>query len=243
MRILIIADIHANLVALESVLAAAGTVDDIWCLGDIVGYGPRPRECVERVRSLATEVSVVGNHDWACLGRAALEGFNPIAQYALRWTIAQLGREHLAYLEGLPNRVISGACTIVHGSPRNPVWEYVYNAHLAAVNFNYFDTAICFFGHTHVPFVIREREALRGLPPYAPRHGDRIQLGDDRYMINPGAVGQPRDGDPRAAYAIFDPDEGVVSFHRAHYAIEQVQEDMRTAGLPEPLIRRLALGV
>mgnify|MGYP001049652195 CR=1 FL=1 len=243
MRILIIADIHGNLVALESVLSAAGSVDEVWCLGDIVGYGPRPAECVERVQVIARDVSVVGNHDWACLGRAALESFNPIAQYALRWTIAQLGREHLAYLEGLPNRMISGTSTVVHGSPRNPVWEYVYNAHLAAVNFSYFDTPVCFFGHTHVPFVIREQEALHGLPPYAPRHGDRIQLAGDRYMINPGAVGQPRDGDARAAYAIYDPDEGAVSFYRTLYPVEEVQEEMRDAGLPEPLVRRLALGL
>src|SRR5579875_652372 len=160
MVILVISDIHANLVALEAVLADAGTVDEIWSLGDIVGYGPKPRECLDLVRSLNPTISVVGNHDYAAIGRISLADFNPIARSASQWTATQLDLDHVQYLEGLPLKQTSGDVTIVHGSPRFPIWEYVYNARVAAKNFSAFDSELCFLGHTHVSMYVTEREAL-----------------------------------------------------------------------------------
>jgi predicted phosphodiesterase len=121
MRILIVSDLHGNVEALEAVLAAAAAFDRVWCLGDVVGYGPRPRECVERIHELAGPACVLGNHDAACLGRVPLEGFNPVARYALRWTMLQLGPEHRAYLESLPEKLVFDEVTLVHGSVRAPV--------------------------------------------------------------------------------------------------------------------------
>jgi predicted phosphodiesterase len=148
MRVLIVSDIHANLVALETVLDAAGTVAAIWNLGDIVGYGPRPRECVDRLIALQPAYSLIGNHDWACIGRLPLDEFNPVARFATYWTTAQLQSDHMRYLEELPNRVIEDDFMLVHGSPRHPVWEYVTTARIALPNFELFDAPVCFLGHT-----------------------------------------------------------------------------------------------
>lgn len=243
MRILVLTDVHANLVALEAVLDDAGRVDDVWSIGDIVGYGPRPRECVELVRILTPNVSVIGNHDWASIGRLSLEDFNPVARFASYWTTTQLSAEHLQYLESLPNRMIDQDWTVVHGSPSHPIWEYIYNARVAAANFPAFDTRLCFIGHTHVPLYIREEEALAGVAPHHPGDGDVLDVSAGRFFINPGSVGQPRDGDPRAAYAIYEPEARRVIFRRVEYRVADTQRDMRAAGLPESLVSRLAVGV
>ncbi len=243
MRILVISDVHANLVALETVLDAAGPVDDIWSLGDIVGYGPRPRECVDLVRTLAPNISITGNHDWACIGRLSLEEFNPVARYASYWTISQLTSKHVDYLESLPNRVIDHEWTIVHGSPRHPVWEYVYNARIAALNFPQLDTRLCLLGHTHVQLYISEDDARANVAPHQPIDGEVLDLSTGRYMINPGSVGQPRDGDPRAGFAILEPDEQRITFRRVAYDVRATQAQMQAAGLPDSLAARLAVGV
>lgn len=245
MKILIISDVHANLVALESVLSAMEDtqIDDIWSLGDIVGYGPRPCECVERVQSLAPNVSIIGNHDWAAIGRLNLDEFNPVARYASYWTTMKLHAEHIQYLESLPNRMIENDWTIVHGSPQHPVWEYVYNARIASINFGFYDTRICFLGHTHIQLYITEEAAHSNVQPTQPRDGDVIDVSTGRIMINPGSVGQPRDGDPRAGCAIFDPDEMTVTFRRVAYDVEETQRQLQDEGLPDSLIMRLAMGV
>jgi diadenosine tetraphosphatase ApaH/serine/threonine PP2A family protein phosphatase len=243
MRILILSDVHANLPALSQVLAAAGPVDDIWSLGDIVGYGPKPRECIELLRGIAPNVSVIGNHDWASIGRLPLEDFNPVARFTSYWTTMQLDAEHLRYLESLPNRMIDKDWTIVHGSPRHPIWEYVYNARIAALNFPLFDTRICFVGHTHVQLYIREEEANANLSPHHPRDGEVLDVSSGRILINPGSVGQPRDGDNRAAFAIYEPKRNRLTFRRVAYPIEETQEQMREQGLPDSLINRLAHGI
>lgn len=243
MRVLIVADIHGNLEALEAVLAAAGSVDRVWCLGDVVGYGPRPRECVERIRELAGATTVLGNHDAACLGRLPLDGFNPVARYALRWTMQQLGPEERAFLEGLPERLVLADVTLVHGSLRAPVWEYIFTTEQAIATFDLLGTRLCFFGHTHVPFVLREDAARRGRPPTRPVDGDVLEVATGRFLINPGSVGQPRDGDPRAAFALWEPDRQLVTFRRVPYNIPAVQAEMRRAGLPAFLIERLAIGL
>jgi diadenosine tetraphosphatase ApaH/serine/threonine PP2A family protein phosphatase len=243
MPILIVSDVHANLVALEAVLEAAGTYDEIWNLGDIVGYGPRPRECIERVVELSPQYSLTGNHDWAAIGRLPLDEFNPAARFATYWTTAQLQSTHMEYLEGLPNRVIESWFMLVHGSPRHPVWEYVTSARVALPNFELFDSPVCFLGHTHVQMFISEDDARRGVAPHQPAEGDVLEIGATKLMVNPGSVGQPRDNDPRAAFALFDPQLGQVQFRRVEYDIAETQAQMETAGLPRPLITRLALGV
>jgi predicted phosphodiesterase len=243
MRILVISDVHANLVALETVLAEIGPVDDIWSLGDIVGYGPRPRQCVERVREIAPNMSVIGNHDWASIGRLDLSDFNPVARYASYWTTMQLSSEHLEYLESLPNRMIESEWTLVHGSPQHPVWEYVYNARIAAANFAFFDTQLCFLGHTHIQLYISEEAAMSNTAPHQPRDGEQLDVSAGRFMINPGSVGQPRDGDPRAGCAIFEPEQMRVTFFRIPYCVEETQSQMQEVGLPESLVLRLGMGV
>jgi diadenosine tetraphosphatase ApaH/serine/threonine PP2A family protein phosphatase len=245
MKVLIISDIHANLVALERVLAATADeeVDDIWSLGDIVGYGPKPRESVELIQKICPNVSLIGNHDWAAIGRLDLDDFNPVAKYASYWTTMQLSADHLDYLESLPNRMIEDDWTLVHGSPQHPVWEYVYNARIAAINFGFFDTRICFIGHTHIQLYITEEAANDNIQPKQPRDGEVIDVSNERIMINPGSVGQPRDGDPRAGCAIFDTDEMTVTFHRIAYDIEKTQQQLREVNLPDSLVMRLAMGV
>jgi diadenosine tetraphosphatase ApaH/serine/threonine PP2A family protein phosphatase len=243
MAILIVSDVHANLVALEAVLRAAGEYDDIWNLGDIVGYGPRPRECVDRMRGLEPGASLTGNHDWAAIGRLTLDEFNPVARFATYWTTAHLSADHMTYLEGLPNRVITDEWMLVHGSPRHPIWEYVYTTRVAKQNFEFFDSPICFLGHTHIQLFISEEMAVRGAAPIQPTDGQVLDVSSGRYIVNPGSVGQPRDSNPHAAFALFDPEGGTVTFRRTKYDISETQAQMEVAGLPRTLITRLALGV
>lgn len=242
MRVLVLADVHSNLAALEAVLAAAGSFDQVWCLGDIVGYGSRPRECVEQIRVLAGPTTVLGNHDAACLGRLPLDGFNPVARIALRWTMQQLGEEERAFLEGLPEKLVLPEITLVHGSLRAPIWEYLFTTEQAQENFPLLTTRLCFFGHTHVPFLLSEEAAQRGEPPYHPHDGETRELRGGRFLVNPGSVGQPRDGDPRAAFMLWEPERQCITFRRVAYNIPAVQEEMRALGLPELLIERLAFG-
>jgi len=242
MRILLITDIHANLVALEAVVKDAGEVDAIWCLGDVVGYGPRPNECCAWVAQHA-DITVVGNHDWASLGRIDLDDFNESARQSTAWTIDQLTEVWKGWLDALPNRFIEGDITLVHGSPRHPVWEYLLRPAQAVANFEYFDTDICFVGPTHAPVIFQESQVQRGEPGYPPPPGESIALTSGRYIVNPGSVGQPRDGDPRAAYAIYDPETRQIEFRRLSYDIALTQRQMREAGLPERLIARLAMGM
>jgi predicted phosphodiesterase len=242
MRVLIIADIHANFVALQAVVEDAGPVDVVWCLGDVVGYGPCPNECVEWVAEHAA-ATVVGNHDWAALGRLDPSEFNDAAYAATMWTIETLTPQAHDWLESLPNRYIEGDLTLVHGSPRHPVWEYVQRPATAAANFPFFDTDLCFIGHTHVPVIFPEELARKGEAIYQPPVGEIIALNHGRYLVNPGSVGQPRDGDPRAAYALFDPDTREIEFRRLAYDVKQTQCQMQEEDLPPSLIARLAKGL
>lgn len=241
MRVLIVGDIHANLVAFEAVLAASrSSYDYVWCLGDLVGYGPRPRECIALLRSLP-HLCVIGNHDYAAIGQLRLDDFNPVAQRSAVWTTATLTIDDIEWLELLPSRVIDETVTLVHGSPRQPAWEYIYEPGAARVNFELIDTSLCFIGHTHICSLFQEDEVEFGVMRQ-PRCGDRYRPRQGRAIINPGSVGQPRDGDPRAAYAIFDTESMVTEFHRVEYDITATQLQMGAIGLPEPLIKRLAIG-
>lgn len=242
MNILILADIHANLAALEAVLAAAGTVDAVWNLGDSVGYGPRPVETLAQLATLEPQVSLVGNHDLAAVGLLDLATFNAWARAAARWTAAQLGRDDVGWLTSLPGMTVTDQATLAHGSPRDPIWEYVTTAEIAAGNWPYFNTPICWVGHTHVPAVAwrdeRGHTQLRGF-----RDGESVELAVGEWLINPGSVGQPRDGDPRASFAVLDTDAGRATNHRVAYDVSLTQQQMVSAGLPGRLIERLSFGV
>ncbi|MEA3459769.1 MAG: metallophosphoesterase family protein, partial [Chloroflexota bacterium] len=185
MRYLVISDIHSNLAAFEAVLADAGEYDKVWCLGDLVGYGPRPNECIERLRQL-DHVCVAGNHDWAAIGKLDLEDFNADARRACLWTRKTLSPENWKFLESLPERLEFPDLdfTLVHGSPRHPIWEYILSPFTAEANFAHFDTRFCLVGHTHVPTVFRQR-------PWDPGElSNPLHLGEERLIINPGSVGQ-----------------------------------------------------
>ena len=240
MPILIISDIHANLAAFEAVLAdAEGQWDTIWCLGDIIGYGPNPNECVDLLRKF-NHISLSGNHDWAVLGKLDINSFNDEAQVAVRWTQSVLRDDVRSYMSSLPTTLLKDPFTLVHASPRQPVWEYILDAYTAAVNFSYFDTPYCLVGHTHVPgtFVQENKRILVRQPKY----NQVNTLPETRRIINPGSVGQPRDSDPRAAYALLDLNENTWEYRRVDYPIEQTQEQMREAGMPDKLVTRLEHG-
>jgi predicted phosphodiesterase len=243
MRVLVVSDIHSNRVAFETVLEAAGSFDALWCVGDTIGYGPMPNECVALIMQHAT-VAIVGNHDLASLGMIDLSDFNPDARRANIWNGAQLTPEYREYLQKLqPAAMIDGQFEMAHGSPREPIWEYLLHEEQALDNFQVFDAQVCLIGHSHVPliFVLSPEGHCRRV---LPRHGARLELSShDRYFINPGSVGQPRDQDPRAAYAILDTEAGVVRFFRIEYDIARTQQQMRELNLPPALWQRLKVGM
>ena len=241
-RALIVSDIHSNLEAFQAVIddcEGRGGFDQIWSLGDLIGYGPDPAACIDLIRS-HEERSVAGNHDLASVGRLSLEAFNEHASAANKWTSTQISKEQADYIRGLPLRIEQWGFTLVHGSPRDPVWEYVISAPAAVASFLHFDTERCLVGHSHIPFLCRPREdsaAFLEFPLDTPVH-----LDGDRIIINPGGVGQPRDGDPRASYAVYDDADGVIVHHRVEYDVESTQAKMEERGLPRYLIARLAHG-
>ena len=241
MRILVVSDIHGNLGALRTVLAAAGTVDAVWCLGDTVGYGPEPDACVQAVRELP-HAAVAGNHDCAAVGTLDIAGFNPDAAAAARWTGSRLTPEIHAYLADLPLTRVEDKFTLVHGSPRDPLWEYLLQSRDAEANFAHFETAYCLVGHTHVPAVAVWRGGRVGMDHVS--DGDELDLGEAgaRFILNPGSVGQPRDRDPRAAYLVLDTGALRATWHRVAYDIASTQRLMEEHGLPRRLIERLAVG-
>lgn len=242
MRVLIISDIHANLTAFETVLDhAKGQWDYVWCLGDVVGYGPDPNECVDLLKTLP-HLCLAGNHDWAALGRLDVRTFNPDARKAVQWTQDTLTRENTAYLEALPVAFVIGEYTLVHASPREPVWEYILEPLVAALNFPHFETPYCLVGHTHQPVVyelVSDSGDTEAIPPL---YGQPRHLNGHRQIINPGSVGQPRDANPDAAYAILDLDANIFEHRRIPYDIHAVQDRMRKADMPERLITRLEHG-
>ena len=241
MRILIISDIHANLTALNAVLDHAGAIDAAWCLGDLVGYGPDPNECIQRVRDLPDLICILGNHDAAALEQIDSATFNPEARQALHWTQHALTEESLAFLKRLPERVDTPQVTLVHGSPRQPVWEYLLDTFNATRCFEHFDTPYCFVGHTHLPIIFQMRSANTLAQLQVPEV-ESSSLLQPRAILNPGSVGQPRDRDPRAAYAIFDTSDPRWEYRRVTYDIGAVQSRMLALGLPDRHIQRLAAG-
>ncbi len=360
MRYAIFTDIHANLEALETVLARIDElakdepIDQLWFLGDLVGYGPNPNECIDILRA-RTDVIIAGNHDWAAVGKLDLEDFSAAARISAEWTAQELTEEHREFLRNLPERLEKGACTLVHGSPYGPLWEYLTSEVLAERSFQYFTSRFCLVGHTHVPVIFQQPYGA-ATPPTAQTESrqdeeetgemaavmltspkaeaaesalqvqsntpssqveasttsqadegetseegetgnadfvayeiveksttpDVIQHAEDRLnneieellellglsqsmvqvtnemleppegcweppqayraIVNPGGVGQPRDGDPRAAFMIYDSEHGTFEFHRLAYDFEKTQEKIIQAGLPQYLAVRLAYG-
>jgi len=244
MRYLVLSDIHANLAAFQAVLEDAPPFDKIWCIGDLVGYGPDPSECVALLREYDHDC-VAGNHDWATLGRIDTDDFNPDARRALEWTREHLDAAGRAYLEQLPSALHFNDFTIVHGSPRQPIWEYILYAGVAANNFAHLQTPYCLVGHTHTPVIFQEVTHNNGTASVAtlsPEYDEPLPLPAVRLIINPGSVGQPRNHDPRASYVIFDADERTILYRRVEYPVEITQQRMYQLGLPMRLAARLSNG-
>jgi len=246
MRYLVLSDIHANFTALEAALAAVeGRWESVVCLGDVVGYGPDPNEVIDRVRALGA-MTIRGNHDKAACGLADAEDFNPVARAAADWTREHLRADNLTYLQQLPQGPLEAdGLALIHGALRDED-EYVFAPAQALDGLLGSPSPVTFFGHTHFQGGFSFRDSKLEVIQLRPEPGTsfaalRVEPGT-RYLLNPGSVGQPRDGDPRAAFAIADLNHSVVEFWRVPYDIEAVQQRMKHAGLPEPLILRLAFG-
>jgi diadenosine tetraphosphatase ApaH/serine/threonine PP2A family protein phosphatase len=241
-RVAVISDVHANWQALEAVLEEIerDQPDELWCLGDLVGYGPRPNPCCAVVERRAA-FCLAGNHDLGVLGEIDLEEFAGDAVVAARWTRGVLAKSSRTFLQSLrPLRERDGV-ELFHASPRDPVWEYVLSADAARVAFELTRSPLVLVGHSHVPLAIRLEEDVLdgGLAP----GGTETPLRPGRRLLNPGSVGQPRDGDPRAAWLLLDFGAGTASFRRVEYDVARTQKEIRERGLPDGLAERLAHGL
>jgi diadenosine tetraphosphatase ApaH/serine/threonine PP2A family protein phosphatase len=243
MRYLVITDIHANIEALDVCLADAAVrgFDRTLVLGDIVGYGPDPNAVIDRVVGLSPTAIVRGNHDKIAFGIQQAEGFNVSARAAAQWTLNELTPEHREWLIKLPQgpAVVDECVEICHGSPLDED-EYIFDELDARRAIDASNQRLCLYGHTHVALVFCLAGRTIGLVT-PPDEGLALE-GESKYLVNPGSVGQPRDSDPRAAYAIFDAAAQRVEMYRVEYPVAKTQEKMSNAGLPEPLVRRLAAG-
>jgi|ERR1700722_13383243 diadenosine tetraphosphatase ApaH/serine/threonine PP2A family protein phosphatase len=242
MRVAVISDIHANRHALEAVLAAVNVEapDEIWCLGDTVGYGPEPNRCCALVAERAT-LCLAGNHDLAVTGALSIEEFNGDAAAAVRWTREAIDAPSLEFLRGLSPQARRDGVELFHASPLDPIWEYVLGERTARLSFQTTSAPLVLVGHSHLALVF----ALEGarLSGWLAAPDESLALANARFLLNPGSVGQPRGKDPRAAWMMVDLDALTVSFRRTEYAVGATQKEMRARGLPEALAARLALGV
>ena len=239
MRLAVLSDIHSNLAALEAVRRDLPAVDEVWVLGDIVGYGPQPNEVIAALQEMGAR-SVLGNHDGAAIGTVDVGWFNPDAARAIAWTAEVADENARAYLAALPEVRTEGELTAVHGSPRDPMWEYITGSAVASANLPAFPTRVCLHGHTHVPVVFRADDGQAGIVPATPDSPISIRAG--RSLVNPGSVGQPRDGNPAASYLVLDTDADELQFRRVAYDISTTQKLMHEAGLPPRLAERLSYG-
>jgi diadenosine tetraphosphatase ApaH/serine/threonine PP2A family protein phosphatase len=240
-RVAVLSDIHSNLVALDAVLAAMGSIDAVWHLGDVVGYGPDPDGVVARLKAIGA-TGVRGNHDTAtAIDPGILDWFNPDAREAAEWTAAAMTNETRAWLADQPERRHEDGALLVHGSPRDPIWEYVTSIPVARANLAALDTPIGLHGHTHIPVAFRDDDGR--VEAIAPAAGSWLPLDGRRTLLNPGSVGQPRDGDPDASWMVLDTDQGRCTWHRVAYDVGAVQRAMTGAGLPARLAARLSFGI
>jgi predicted phosphodiesterase len=242
MKVAVISDIHANRQAFEATLEAVAASDaaELWCLGDLVGYGADPNACVELAREHAA-VCLAGNHDLAVTGEIPLDEFSRGASLAAQWTREVIATQNLEYLASLRPQGEEDAVGLYHASPRDPVWEYVLSALLAELCLDRQPHRVCLVGHSHVAlsFVRHEGQLATGEPC---REGTRLDLGSGEWLLNPGSVGQPRDGDPRASWLLLDLDEQSASFERTDYDIAGAAAAIRAARLPDSLAERLEYG-
>jgi len=241
MRYALISDIHGNLEALDSVLAALSkeSIDEYLCIGDVIGYGANPVECVKTVRSLGPKVLVAGNHEWGVTGLFGLENFTDLAREAVLWTRAKIGRDESDYLKTFRLVHEEKDCTLVHGSLASPEkFYYIFTADDAYETIRLMKNHLCFVGHTHRAGIFYlEGDAVRGSDAW------KIKVDrESKYVVNIGSVGQPRDRDPRSAFAIYDTDKDVVEIRRVGYDIRTAQEKILKTGLPEQLAFRLSEG-
>jgi diadenosine tetraphosphatase ApaH/serine/threonine PP2A family protein phosphatase len=240
MRVAVVSDIHANLPALEAVLSAIDDEppDELWCLGDVVGYGPHPNECTALIRDRA-DLCLVGNHDLAVLGKLSIEDFSPDAAASARWSATVLDDDARAFLEALPSTAERAGAELFHGSPRDPVWEYVLTEEAAEDALAATTAGVVLVGHSHVALAITTEDGVvaGGLAP-----ADTELALEGRWLLNPGSVGQPRDKDRRAAWLLIDFDSKQATFRRVPYAIDRTQAAILDHGLPELLAARLAYG-
>lgn len=244
MHILVISDIHANLNALEAVIQDAGSFDQIWCLGDVVGYGPEPNECIRRLREFDL-ICLAGNHDLAVAGKLALWDFTQDAREVIFWTRHWLETTHMDWLGSLPAvpLPVGHGITLVHASLHDPVWEYIVTREIARDNLGLLETPVCLYGHSHMPVMFRKPwDGLKVLEENLRVNSPLRLMPHDRVFINPGSVGQPRDEDPRAAYALLDSSSMTFTLRRVQYDIASTQKLMKQQKFPIRLIRRLRLG-
>ena len=245
MRAAVLSDVHANLPALEAVLATIerAEVDELSCLGDVVGYGADPEACTELVRERC-EVCLVGNHDLAVLGQLDVSSFSVAARAAVEWTQERVGAATLEFLGGLEPAMKHEGIDLFHASPRDPVWEYVLSIEQAEAGFDAQDERIGLIGHSHVALFFNRPEGARRGYSHGAQAGDgsTLELDAGAWLLNPGSVGQPRDGDPRAAWMELDTEELTARYPRVPYEIEKAAEAIRAGGLPEPLAERLFVG-
>jgi predicted phosphodiesterase len=245
MRVAVLSDIHANIRALDAILAEVGSVDAVWHLGDVVGYGPEPDAVVDRLRERGA-IGVRGNHDLAATGDDVIRDFNVDARAAMEWTRRAIAPATRDWLAGLPMRLTVGSYSLVHGSPRDPTWEYIVTESVAAANLAVLPTPHGLFGHTHLPIayvVPRNGSAGDEVEALTAQPGTTLALAGRRALINPGSVGQPRDGDPRASALVLDVTSHVVTWVRADYDVEATQRAMRASKLPPRGIARLSFGI
>jgi predicted phosphodiesterase len=241
-KVAVISDIHANRHAFEATLEAVAASDaaELWCLGDLVGYGGEPDACVALAREHAA-VCLAGNHDMAVTGEIPLDEFSRGASVAAQWTREVIDPANLEFLRGLHPQGQEGTVGLYHASPRDPVWEYVLSALLAELCMDAQPSRICLIGHSHVAlsFVRQQGELATGEPR---REAAQLDLADGEWLLNPGSVGQPRDGDPRASWLLLDLDGMAASFHRAEYDVAGAAAAIRAARLPDSLAERLEYG-
>jgi len=240
----IFSDIHGNLEALETVLSEFKKlgVEHYSCCGDLVGYGPNPDECVQKIASMKNIDCVCGNHDFAVLGGILPKWFNPYAWTSIEFSRSVLGESSMEFLKARPQRIENNDFTMVHGSPRNPIEEYFMTAEQFLENADFWEGQLCFVGHTHIALCM-SRNGVQFPASSFPSHDDVIKIEEGfRYIINPGSVGQPRDKDKRAACMIYDSDKKEIRTIRLEYPLERTQEAMRKVRLPELLIDRLSVG-
>lgn len=241
MRAAVISDVHGNLHALEAVLAAIDRErpDAVWCLGDVVGYGPQPSRSCALVAAHA-DIGLVGNHDLGVIGSVPLDDFSPDAALVARWTAGGLSPDAREYLRSLGPYEVGPSAALYHGSPRDPIWEYVLTDEAALAAIDLSPRPIVLVGHSHVALAVGGREEIHGgLAP----EGTEVELVDgERWLLNPGSVGQPRDADPRAAWLLLDLGQRRASFRREPYPVERTQRELLDAGLPASLAARLATG-